>query len=301
MRHLGKIDLAAAVSAAAAAPQGAELTLSELVRACCIQRCDGSDLRLKKWLDAFGSRSAWSLLSEDIEAAAQAMSAHGYAPATVNRDISALGSVYRWAKINRLSPRGFKSPTLGVGRMKEPIRRLHVADADIERLRARALAYSDRRFGVFVSLLIDTGARKSELLERVWGDIDLENREILLLETKTDVPRTMFFTEQTAELIRRVIPMRPSHGLVFPGNVPGRPISYRHAWSVLVKAVGLPHLHMHDMRHVVTARLLSTGSTLAVTAQVMGHSTEVCEKRYGYLENAALRRAQEASWSKIQA
>ena len=119
------INIAAAISAVADAP-AAELTVTELVRAYNVARCDGSDSRFKKWLDAFGNESAWALSAESLKVAAQAMLEHGYAPASANRDLSALGSCYRWAKDKRLTPRGFKSPTVGVRRFEERIRRVHV-------------------------------------------------------------------------------------------------------------------------------------------------------------------------------
>ena len=59
------INLAQAVKAA---PQelGYQLTLAELANAHAIAVCDGSDLRLRKWIDAYGSLSAWLLSSEQI-------------------------------------------------------------------------------------------------------------------------------------------------------------------------------------------------------------------------------------------
>ncbi|MFL6692478.1 MAG: hypothetical protein ACJ8GO_05910, partial [Ramlibacter sp.] len=61
MRHSPKsaINLAAAVHAAGV-HQGTELTLAELARAYCAAILDESDLRLKKWVEAFGHQSAWA-------------------------------------------------------------------------------------------------------------------------------------------------------------------------------------------------------------------------------------------------
>ena len=179
--------------------------------------------------------------------------------------------MYRWAKKRRLSPRGFRSPTLGVPRFEESIRRVHIQVADLEKLRAGALAFADRRFGVYVSLLIDTGARKSELLERRWGEVDLDNRQILAPVTKSGTPRVLFFSERTQQLIGRAQPRRNPDALLFEGRVPGQPIDYKRAWSVLTAQVGLAGLHMHDVRHAAAANLLKAGVTLAVAAQVLGH------------------------------
>jgi len=290
------IDLASAIKAVSV-QEGTELTLAELASAFNSAHLDGSDLRLRKWIAAFGSQSAWSITSEQLELAAAAMLEHGYAPASVNRDLSSLGSAYRWAKARRLTPRGFKSPTLGVGRFEEPIRRVHVEPQDLEKLRVRALAFPDRRFGVFVSLLIDTGARKSELLERVWADVRLADREILVPTTKTGHPRVLFFTERTDQLVRRVFARREPAALLFEGHVPGQPIDYRRPWGILTKDVGLAGLRMHDVRHAAAASLLGAGVTLAVAAQVLGHDPAVLARRYGHLETQALKSAQERAWN----
>ncbi len=290
-----KIDLAAALVATESQIAQA-LTLGELVEAWSLKTLDGSDTRLRKWVAAFGSRSAWDITAEQLDTAAQALREHGYSPSAVNRDLSALGSAYRWAKARRLTPRGFRSPTLDVPRAAEPIRRVEISHAQIDQIRARARAFQDRRFGVFVELLIDTGARKSEILERRWRDVDLERREIHCEQTKTGVPRILHFRGETADLMRRVYPKRNDDALCFEGRVPGQPVSFRKAWVTAVAEVGLPGLHMHDIRHAVAARLLRSGVTLAVAAQVLGHSSQILSRRYGHLETAALRQAQEQQW-----
>lgn len=297
MRHSNRkgINLAEAVKAA---PQesGSQLTFAELASAHAIADSDGSDLRLRKWLAAYGNLSAWQLSSEQIEIAAQAMIDHGYAPSTVNRDIGTIGSLYKWAKTKRLSPCGFRSPSLGVRRYEEKIRRVHIEKEQLELLRARAMGVSDRRFACFVALLIDTGARKSELLERTWSEVDLDKREILAPNTKNGTPRVLFFSDQTAQLLKRVYIKRNPEKLLFEGRVPGQPISYRRIWGVITQEIGLPQLHMHDVRHAAAASLLRAGVTLGVAAQVLGHDPAVLARRYGHLETTTLRKAQEASW-----
>jgi integrase len=290
------IDLASAIQAQVTHVP-TELTLSELVRAYSACHADAIDLRLRKWLAAFGEANAWSVSSEQLETAAQAMVAHGYSCATANRDLSSLGTVYRWAKAKRMSPRGFRSPTLGVSRFEETIRRVHVEPEQLQALLARALAWPDRRFGVFVSLLMDTGARKSELLERQWSDIDLERREVLAPVTKNGTPRVLFFKSESADLIKRVYPRRDANALLFQGSVPRQPVTFRRAWVTVTREVGLPDLHMHDIRHAAAASLLRSGVTLGVAAQVLGHDPAVLARRYGHLETETLRKAQQQAWS----
>jgi integrase len=84
-------------------------------------------------------------------------------------------------------------------------------------------------------------------------------------------------------------------------RVPGQPNCYRKAWVTTVTEIGLPKLHMHDVRHAAAAGLLRAGVTLAVAvavaAQVLGHSPQVLARRYGPLETDTLRKAQEQAWA----
>lgn len=297
MRTFQKINLAQAIQLVEE-HQSLELTFGELVAAFNATRYDGTSSRLKKWIEAFGNESAWSIASERLEMAAHAMVDHGYSPASANRDLSSIGSVYKWAKRRRICPRGFVSPTVSIRRFEESLRRVYVEDTKIEQLKKIALTYKDRRFGVFVHLLFETGARKSELLKRTWDSVDLERRELLAPTTKNTFPRVLFFSEQTAALIKRVYPHRNPHKLIFEGRVPGEPIDYRYSWEKLRKSLELEDLHIHDTRHVSSANLLKAGVTLPVAAQVIGNSPAMLARRYGHLETAALKTAQETAWKR---
>jgi hypothetical protein len=58
-----RINLAEAFKAALQ-ESDSQLTLAELAHAHAIAVCDGGDLRLRKWIDAYGSLSAWMLSSD---------------------------------------------------------------------------------------------------------------------------------------------------------------------------------------------------------------------------------------------
>lgn len=273
------------------------LTLEELVRAYDAKVCAAESVRLKKWLNAFGPLSAWEITTEQLSTAAQMMLEAGYRAATPNRDLSALGTIYRWAIQRRLPPRGFKSPTVGVRRFQEDIRRVYVSDEQVEALRSRSVAYKDRRFGLFVALILDSGARRSEIAQRRWSELDLENRQILLPTSKNGTPRTLHFSDRTRRLLLRVSPNPPEDGLIFEGRVPGQPINYRASWKRLITEVGLPDLHLHDSRHIVAAGMLRNGISVAVAAQAIGNSPAVLAARYGHLETKTLREAVSSQWN----
>lgn len=294
-----KIDLRAAM-ARVGEHQAADMTFKELADAYCAVQFDGADLRLRKWAEAFGVLPAWSLTTREISLAAEAMLQSGlYKASTINRDTSQIGTLYKWAIRRHLAPAGFTSPTLGLMRFEEAIRRVEISEREIRALLKGAHAYPDRRFAIYVRLLLESGGRRGEVRERRWKDVDLDARVITVLETKTDKPRQIFFSEETAELMRRVWPKRDSESLLFGGKVSAQPINYRASWTKLTKAIGRPDLHQHDLRHHRAAELLRAGVTLAVASQVLGHSSLILQRRYGHLESKTLRAATEKSWSTV--
>ena len=295
-----RIDLAAALAADdASIEQGQEITFRELCRAYLATQYDGADMQLKKWIDTFGDRSAWDIQPDELARAGELMIQHGYAPSTVNRNLSQIGSVYKWAKSKRMTPRGFISPTINQHRYDEPIRHVEVTDSEIRKLIDAAALVRDRRFAVLVRLLVDSGARRGEVLERRWRDIDLDKRQIHVGKTKTGVPRVLFFSPETEIKLRRIWPEAerlPDRLLFESKRAPGAVTNYRKAWLKVAKAIGRPDLRMHDLRHHRAKQLLEAGVTIGVAAQALGHSSLILQRRYGHLETHTTRAAIERSW-----
>ena len=294
-----RIDLAAAIEAqrdrVRASP---DLTFTELCRAYVAAHFDGADMQLRKWIAALGDKSAWEVTAQELAIAGEAMLDVGYSPATVNRNISQLGSVYRWAKRKMLTPVGFVSPTLSQHRYEEAIRRVQFTDAEAKRLVDASAMVKDRRFMVLVRLLMESGARRSEITNRIWADINLDERTIEVISTKTGVPRMLFFSAETASLMRRVWPTRHPSSMPFESKrAPGATVNFKKNWTTVTQAIGRPDLHMHDLRHHRAKQLLTSGVTAAVAGQALGHSSQILQRRYGHLENATIRQAVETSWT----
>ena len=278
----------------------ADLLFCELCRAYSSTQYDGSDLQLRKWIDLFEGRIAWSVTSEELDRAGIAMIEHGYSPATVNRNISQIGSLYKWASRRRITPVGFRSPTLGMVRYEEDVRRIELSDEEVAKLLDGANAIKDRRFAALVRLLVDTGARRGEILERTWGQVDMEKREILAPITKSGVPRVLFFSEETKSFMSRVWTqqeMGSGAAMLFESKrVPLQPIAFKRHWLWLVSSIGRPDLRMNDLRHHRAKQMLDKGASIAVAAQALGHSSQILSRRYGHLETSSMKRVVTQSW-----
>ena len=282
------MNLAQSLRNAASVPDATDfnLTFAELVESYTTANPDKLlGPRLKKWVQAFGDLGAWDLTASQVSKAANELIRQGYKPGTVNREVSSLGMVYLWAKKRHITPPGFTAPSKGVPRQAEDIRRVYVTDEEMAKLRLLArTAFKDKRFGLYINMLADSGARKGELLPRRWNELDLEGRKLVLATSKNGAPRTLFFSPETMALAKRLKPKNDS-GLIFPSTrVLNQPMNFRAMWNQLTAMVGIPTLHIHDLRHVVAASLLGSGVSIAVTAAVLGHKSHVMTTaRYGHL------------------
>ena len=157
----------------------------------------GIAARLAFWKRAFGARHAADVSPDDVaDALAELALSRGrtflgrdkasgeqrfkarrhaaLAPATVNRYLTSLGSVYRWARRRRLLPRGFIAPTRGIDRPSVDNGRVRYFDEPS--VHACSPPAASRLVAALPArpMAITTGARKGELLALTWRDLDLE-------------------------------------------------------------------------------------------------------------------------------
>jgi integrase len=107
----------------------------------------------------------------------------------------------------------------------------------------------------------------------------------------------LFFKQETAELMCRVWPDRKLDNLLFESSrAPGATVNFKKNWDKLTRAIGRPDLRLHDLRHHRAKLLMESGTTIAVAAQALGHSSLILHRRYGHLESAAISNAVRGSW-----
>jgi integrase len=163
----------------------------------------------------------------------------------------------------------------------------------------------DRLFTLFVWMLVDSGARKSELLQRSWLDLDIPGGKLIVPRTKNGDSRTLFFTPETMALAKRLKPalaVGSVDRLIFAGRNGITPICYRKKWSNLTGMLRRPDLRVHDIRHWVAASLLRNGVGVGVASQILGHRDQtMLLRRYGHLDHMSLQDAQQMRWQLVSA
>jgi len=62
---------------------------------------------------------------------------------------------------------------------------------------------------------------------------------------------------------------------------------------------GLPHLRIHNLRHIYASFRVNSGRTLYDVQQILGHSDPTVTQRYAHLSSRALREAAVSASSAI--
>lgn len=145
-------------------------------------------------------------------------------------------------------------------------------------------------------LALSTGARRNEILNLQWSNIDLERSQIVLHETKNGERRVLPLQGHAKNLIKEHAKVRIlGCDYVFPSEITHKnaagetvyqPIDIRTAWENALTKAKVVDFRFHDLRHSAASYLAMNGATLAEIAEVLGHKTLQMVKRYAHLSEA---------------
>lgn len=210
-----------------------------------------------------------------IEEFKQNRLATGIKPATVNRNLSVLRRLLTLAVRQRLISR---NPFAQVELLEElkHRRRPHILTWEEQN---KILALASPRLRTLIILLTETGLRvNKEALSLKWEDIDFQNSQLLVRDSKTIAGRRAMPLSELckAELLRWKELAGPEYSpYVFPNlDRPGHHIlCIRKTWSTTLRMASLPHFPIYYLRATFASRLCAVGVPDTFVAQMLGHST----------------------------
>ena len=194
--------------------------------------------------------------------------------AGVHRELEVLRAVLRWAvRQGWLHRSPFESGESVISKAEEN-RRDRVLSAD-EEARLLAVCGADSPRAHLRPILIcalDTAMRRGEILKLTWADVHLDTGMILLPAsiTKTARSRIVPITPRLRseiETLRDDANDEPGAGSRVFCVVKDVKRSFRTA----CRLAGITDLHLHDLRHTATTRLVAAGINPALAMKIIGH------------------------------
>ncbi len=113
-----------------------------------------------------------------------------------------------------------------------------------------------------VILLLDTGARYSEVANLEWRQIDLDERAIHLWRPKVQNESVLYMTDRLYEVLHRRFAARADSRYVFQNKKGGKRGYACIAIRKALRRADLADCCVHTFRHTHASRLIQNGMTL---------------------------------------
>jgi integrase len=121
-----------------------------------------------------------------------------------------------------------------------------------------------------IRVLILTGARKSEVCQMKWGDLDLDRAVWTMKTSKTGQAITRPLDPEVVQiLVRR--PRESESEYCFPGETAGHLGNLSTTWEKLRKSAGLENAWIHDLRRTFGLKITKS-SGLQFASRLLGHA-----------------------------
>jgi integrase len=145
-----------------------------------------------------------------------------------------------------------------------------------------------------VIVAVDTGLRRSEILELTWADVDWSERQVLVRKSKNADWRVVPLTDRafgSLQALRQKAAKAKAQRLdnrIFHTKDIGKSLDDAGAQA------GIGHVHFHQLRHTFATRLRDRGVPLDRIKELLGHKSMVMVLRYAKARPRQLREAIQA-------
>ncbi|HEY7184170.1 MAG TPA: tyrosine-type recombinase/integrase [Blastocatellia bacterium] len=203
---------------------------------------------------------------------------------SVRKELVVLTHLFRLAvewEIIPVSPAiGLKAPKLPPGRVR------YLQPTELKAL----LEGAKDGLREIVALAVSTGMRRGEVMGLRYLDIDLQNRRILLPQTKNGESRVVYLNDMAMMVLKSV----ESNGETAPGDLifsEWTPGMVTVEFGRLCRKLKIADFRFHDLRHTAASWMRMAGADTHTVAQLLGHKDMRMAARYQHLSPAFLSEA----------
>ncbi len=192
-------------------------------------------------------------------------------PATVNRQLTTLKACFQkaiqWDKLD-------VNPARLVKKLRENSRRdRFLTEQEIVSL----YEVAGPRLRAFLTLALNSGMRKANMINLTWDDVDMKNGVIHVLKTKSGKSYDVPMNNALFNLFE---------GLRKEGRISGQVLdsaNLRREFGEALQKAGIKGCTIHALRHSFASHLAMKGIDLYTISQLLGHSDIKMTQRYAHL------------------
>ena len=244
---------------------------------------------LRRLAECLGDLDATRLRPDELVAYAQMRADQGAGPYTVNMEVSKLGTVMRMVAsikhmtlpdvVQQARPLLAHLGLIGGGGRRER----RPTDDELDRIIAHMHDTYGQVWADAVRFAVGTAMRRGEIVRIRWDDLDAARRLVLVRDRKD--PRQKAGNDQWVPLLAdtamgdmwALVQRQPRvDPRIFP--IGDSTLSKYFTWTC--RALSIPDLHFHDLRHHAISLLFERGFRIEQVALVSGHKSWQHLKRY---------------------
>jgi integrase len=245
-----------------------------------------------------GRRSMRYLSPPDVAIFVDHMKQKGYAIGTINRALVLLRYGFELA-IRWKEPGVEVNPVKEIKNIKDDNKlERYLCDKQAKVLMQAVAQSSNAMLQHIVLFLIYTGARKNEVLQACWQDVDWQKSSWRIPKTKSGKVRHVPLSRGALELLNKLQNQTKLDHMgkraIFANPETGKPfISFFYSWNSARVRAGMPEFRIHDLRHSFASYLVNAGRSLYEVQELLGHADIKTTSRYAHLSRERLAQAVE--------
>ena len=162
-----------------------------------------------------------------------------------------------------------------------PHRIRRISPEELEALLSALNAQRNKQHRLIVEFALETGMRRSEILNLEWRDTISEY--VVIKDSKSGHSRSIPLSKKARGLMMDTL-FEHSSTRIF--NV--TPNSVRLAWERACTKAGITDLRFHDLRHEAISRFLEKGLGIAEVATISGHRDYKTLQKYAHIETGRI-------------
>jgi integrase len=197
---------------------------------------------------------------------------------TVLRHMLNLGR--RWGYLDHV-------PDIQVPKKPEGRRRF-LDEAELGKLLDACQKSRNPNLGAIVTIAVNTGMRKAEILGLEWERVDLSSARLTLYKTKSGKPRGIPMNRAVYDVLVALAPADDRVGLVFRRRGGAARGNIRTAFTTALRNAAILGFRFHDLRHTFSSHFVMRGGSLKSLQEILGHSDYKTTQRYSHLSPAHL-------------
>jgi excisionase family DNA binding protein len=145
-----------------------------------------------------------------------------------------------------------------------------------------------------ITVALNTGMRKGEILNLQWSRIDFKARRIRIEKTKSGKVRFIPINDVLFHELNRLRKMDGQSPFLFFNSETGKPyLDMKKGFKAACRRAKIKGLRFHDLRHTFATRLVAKGVDIETIKELLGHYSITVTQRYTHSNDDRKKKAVE--------